>query len=60
MGTIVIICAVVVAGWCAAACVVAVVVSRCIRIADQRQREERIQSQAVRPLESIASTALRR
>lgn len=47
MHTIIVICAVVIAVWCVAACVVAVVVARSIRIADQRMLDDSHHSEEI-------------
>ncbi len=60
MDTIVAICAIVIAVWCVAACVVAVVVARSIRIADQRMlAETEVPREITRP-GTTASTNHRR
>jgi len=62
MDTIVWICAVVIAVWCVAACVVAVVVARSIRIADQRALvdPDRADSAGIRRPGTTFSTTRRR
>lgn len=60
MDTIVAICAIVIAVWCVAACVVAVVVARSIRIADERMLAEADGPDEVRRPGTTSSTTRRR
>lgn len=60
MHTIIVICAVVLAVWCVAACVVAVVVARSIRIAEQRALAEIGVPDEVRRPGTTSSTTRRR